>query len=77
MEWRRYVNVTTVFLGISVYKRSFYQDRLGTNIGETQKRVPFSETSDPPRSSGDTNFAGIINEDGMRNGVFVPTFFRT
>jgi hypothetical protein len=22
--------------------RSFYQDRLGTNIGETQKRLPFS-----------------------------------
>ena len=23
--------------------RSFYQDRLGTNIGKTQKRLPFSQ----------------------------------
>jgi hypothetical protein len=26
------------FLAIYIYKRSFYQDRLGTNIGKTQKR---------------------------------------
>jgi uncharacterized protein YqkB len=30
-------SVKTVFLAIYIWKRSFYQDRLGTNIGKTQK----------------------------------------
>jgi hypothetical protein len=35
--------VKTVFLAIYVYERSFYQDRLGTNIGKALKnRLPFS-----------------------------------
>ena len=30
------------FLAIYIYKQSFCQDRLGTNIGKTQKKMPFS-----------------------------------
>ena len=30
-------SVKTVFLAIYIWKRSFYQDRLGTSIGKTQK----------------------------------------
>ena len=32
----------TAFLShLYIYKRSFCQDRLGTNIGKTQKKMPF------------------------------------
>jgi hypothetical protein len=31
------------FWAIYIYKSSFYQDRLGTNIGKTQKILPFSQ----------------------------------
>jgi hypothetical protein len=36
-------NVT--FCAIYIYKRSFYQDRLGTNIGKTQKKDVFLRES--------------------------------
>ena len=32
-----------IFCAISYQKRSFYQDRLGTNIGEALKKDAFSE----------------------------------
>ena len=40
-----YLRLTEVrnatFCAISIYNASFYQDRLGTNTGKTQKRVAF------------------------------------
>jgi hypothetical protein len=39
--------------------RSFYQDRLGTNIGKTPKRLPFSQVWDGC-AEGQTGGVGVM-----------------
>jgi hypothetical protein len=50
-DWRAlalsFSGAKNAFFGaIYTYKRSFYQDRLGTNIGKVEKRVAFFAGSD-------------------------------
>jgi hypothetical protein len=70
-------------------KRSFYQDRLGTNIGKTQKkRVPFSCRSDSLRAArrllsavcrGRARlrlWAALVRCDGEKNVLFAPFIYK-
>ena len=47
--------------------RSFYQDRLGTNIGKTQKRRPFSQVA--------TNALGAGVEKTLSLSLIVTILF--
>jgi hypothetical protein len=38
---RRSVRKTRTFCAVLIQERSFYQDRLGTNMGKAQKEMPF------------------------------------
>jgi hypothetical protein len=57
-DWEFYGAKTATFCAMLIYNASFYQDRLGTNIGKVEKRVAFfagdaedgSETVDKLRS---------------------------
>eukprot|EP01046_Picozoa_sp_COSAG06_P119267 COSAG06_NODE_66511_length_254_cov_0.664516_1_plen_84_part_11 len=40
-DFDRYGGKNATFCAIYISNRTFYQDRLGTNIGKTQKRVAF------------------------------------
>ena len=45
---------------IAIQNRSIYQDRLGTNIGETQKRLPFCATALSPSTEEVLTAEGIF-----------------
>ena len=68
------VRKTPLFEPLIYKKRTFYQDRLGTNIGKTQKkRVAFfaglREVMDPPRPAGAGAGAGAGEEEGEEEAV--------
>ena len=44
--------------------RSFYQDRLGTNIGETQKRLMFSQDAESSRHDAEYRLVRLVTPLG-------------
>jgi hypothetical protein len=61
------------FLEPFIYKkRSFCQDRLGTNIGKTQKKMPFSAPM-PPASAPSSPRPGHPGTPGRRSPVETET----
>jgi hypothetical protein len=47
--------------------RSFYQDKLGTNIGKTQKKMPFSQV---PWSILVPGFGGRFGSEALAEALF-------
>jgi hypothetical protein len=69
-----------------MYKRSFYQDRLGTNTGKTQKQTVFSQGEPHPENKSDWNpgdygpsfnlFGAAMDMRGATNAYLSMPFYR-